>query len=114
MTWAQAVPLWITIGLALAAAVYLRRNGGGTALQELERANRVLERRVHELEQDNATLTGKVQTLTASRDVSIAIAPVLDALKLHEDRAAIRSDKTLDLLQLMADHLGRDPDAQAA
>lgn len=108
--------LLLIVGAALAAGAFLfaRRFGGGAALEQLERANRVLERRVHELEQDNATLTGRVQTLTASRDVSIAITPVLEALKLHEERAALRSDKTLGVLQLIADQLGRDPDAIAS
>lgn len=114
MHWETAVPLWITIVFAAAAAAYFRRHGGGTALAELERANRILERRVHELEQDNATLSGKVQTLTASRDVTIALTPVLTALELHETRAASRSEATLGVLQLIADQLGRDPDAAVA
>lgn len=106
--------LVIGAGLAAGAFAFARRYGGGAALEQLERSNRVLTARVHELETANTELSAKVATLTASRDVTLAIVPVLDALKFHEERAAVRSDKTLGVLQLIADQLGRDPDAAAA
>jgi hypothetical protein len=102
----------VTFAIALAGYLFVRRHGGGTALEELERANRVLERRVKDLELDNSRLTGEVATLNAQTNVSLAIAPVLAALKLHEDRASERTDRTLGLLALIADRLG--PEAAAA
>jgi hypothetical protein len=64
----------VTFAIALAGYLFVRRHGGGTALEELERANRVLERRVKDLELDNSRLTGEVATLNAQTNVSLAIA----------------------------------------
>lgn len=114
MSWAAALPLWVTIALAVAAAGYIRKRGGGTALESLERANRVLEKRVVELERANTQLLGEVAALTATRDVSVAIAPVLAALVEHEERAAGRGDRHAILLQMIADRLGADVNGEAA
>lgn len=112
MTWASAAPYWISAALALAAFLFVRRFGGGAALAELERANRVLTKAVADLRVDNDRLTAEVASLRASRDVSVAIMPVLDALRLHEERAAERSTATLNVLDLIAGRLG--PDTVAA
>lgn len=102
----------MTACVALAGWLFVRRHGGGAALAELERANRVLERRVGELEQQNTSQGAELVALRAKTDVTLAIAPVLEALKLHEERAAVRSEQTLTVLALIADRLG--PDKQAA
>lgn len=112
MTWAEAVPLWVTLAFAFLAVAYFRRHGGGRALEELERANGVLERRVNELEKEIGRLTAELAAANARTDVSLAITPVLEALKLHEDRASERTDRTLAVLGLIADRLG--PEAEAA
>lgn len=114
MPWAAAVQLWVAVALGIGGVLFVRRHGGSTALEELERANRVLERRVHELEQLNGELVGQVAALTATRDVSVAIAPVLEALTLHEERAGQRGETTAVLLQMIADRLGKDPEALAS
>lgn len=112
MTWAEAIPLWITIAIAVAAVLYFNRHGGGAALEELERANGILEGRVKDLEQQNEQQAAEIVALKTKTDISLAIMPVLDALKLHEERAAQRSERTLDVLGLIADRLG--PEQQAA
>lgn len=112
MTWAEALPLWITIAFALGAAVYFQRHGGGVAVEELERANGVLERRIHDLEEQNSGQAAEIAALKTKTDISLAVVPVLEALRQHDDRAAARNDKTLAVLGLIADRIG--PDQQAA
>ena len=112
MHWHDVGPTLVTLAIAMAGYLFVRRHGGGTALEELERANRVLERRVAELEHENGRQATELATLRGRTDVALAIAPVLEALKLHEERAAERSGRTLDVLGLIADRLG--PEAQAA
>lgn len=112
MHWHDVGPTLVTLAIAMAGYLFVRRHGGGTALEELERANRVLERRVGELEQENTRQAAEILTMRSRTDVALAIAPVLEALKLHEERAGARSERTLDVLDLIASRLG--PEAQAA
>lgn len=112
MHWHDVGPTVVTLALAFAGYLFVRRHGGGTALEELERANRVLERRVNELEQENARQATELLTLRGRTDVALAIVPVLEALKLHEERASERSSRTLDVLDLIAARLG--PEREAA
>jgi hypothetical protein len=112
MTWHSVGPLAVSLALALAGFLFVRRYGGGPAMAELERANRVLEKAVRDLKDDNTRLTAEVAALRARTDVGLAIAPVLEALKLHEERAATRSERTLTVLDLIAGKLG--PEVEAA
>lgn len=112
MPWVQHVPGWIAAALAVGLAFYVRRHGGGAALDELERANRVLERRVQELESENVRQARELSALRARTDVASALEPVLDALRLHEERASERANKTLDVLGMIAEKLG--PESEAA
>lgn len=111
MGWTAHAPEWVSIALVLGAVLFARRYGGGEALSTLERANTVLEKRVHELEKDNARLTGEVATLNTQTNVAIAIAPVLKALETHEVEAARRSSATLSVLELIAGRLGSEQEA---
>lgn len=111
MDWKNVGPALVTVALACAGFLFVRKYGGGSALAELERANRVLEKAVRDLQARNVELTAEVATLRARTDVATAIMPVLEALKLHEERAAVRSERTLDVLGMMAERLGRDAEA---
>lgn len=93
---------------------FVRKHGGGAALEELERANRVLERRVHELETSDAAKSMRIAELEAKTDVALAITPVLEALRVHETQAAARSTATLDVLHMIAAKLGPDAERAAA
>lgn len=99
---------WEIVALlaALAAILYVRRHGGSDALEALERSNRILTGRVHELERENHRQAGEIASLRAKTDVASAVAPVLDALRHHEERATERTDRTLAVLSLIADRLG--------
>ena len=109
---AGTAPLWITMALGLGGVMFVRRFGGGGALAELERANRVLEKRVHEQQSEIKSLTAELALLRSRTDVALAMAPVLKALELHEREAERRSRRTLAVLDLIAARLG--PEAEAA
>lgn len=106
MDWASAAPLWVTIALALGGFLFVRRFGGSEALAQLERANRILERRVHELEGENVRLSAEVARLSGETNVALALGPVLAALELHEMAAAKRAEATLNVLDLIAGKVG--------
>jgi hypothetical protein len=103
-----AIPLAAFAGLAWA----FMRGGGSTAIASLEAANRVLERRVHELEDSDERKTKRITELEARTDVALAIVPVLEALRTHEIEASRRAEASLAVLGLMAERLGPDPDYQ--
>lgn len=111
-SWTAHAAAWITAALALGAVLFARRYGGGAALEEMERANRILTHRVDELTADNRRLGDELTALKAKTDVTLALVPVIKALEMHEERAAERSTKTLTVLDLIAGRLG--PDAEAA
>lgn len=111
MDFGALVPEVLLAASAVGGFAFARRHGGGTALEELERANSVLERRVHELETSDAAKSMRIAELEAKTDVALAITPVLEALRMHELEAAKRSNATLLLLELIAARLGPEPAA---
>ena len=80
---------WITLAVLVYGLVVFRRGGGGTALHTLEAANRILEERVRELETQAHADAGKIAELTASRDWTVAIEPLVETVHMaarEEDR----------------------------
>lgn len=104
--------LFLVVTARVAWAVW--RGAGGTALDTLGRANRVLERRVLDLEKQGLHDQTMIAALVAKTDVSVAIAPLVVWSTAHEERAAQRHEATLAVLGLIADRLGPDREAQAA
>lgn len=90
---------------------FARRFGGSTALAEMERANRILERRVHELESANELQAKRITELEQRTDIALALSPVLLALQHHETAATQRAEATLGVLDLIARRLGPEPAA---
>lgn len=111
MTWSEVLPLWITLGMALAGFLYVRRYGGGAALDELQRANSILADRVHELERENVRLHADVARLQERTDVALAVQPVSRAIAEHERAAAARGEAMLRVLDMIARRMGADPEA---
>lgn len=98
----------IVAAVALGVYMFARKYGGGAALEQLERANNVLERRVAVLEDENARKDRRIAELEGKTDLTIALVPVLEQLKLHEAQATRRSDATLNVLHLIAGKLGAE------
>lgn len=112
-----SLPTWILVAIALAAAWRVSLSGGGSAVSELEKANKVLERALHDervkaqekydelgaqvrdLRIENAELRGKT-------DVALAINEWGTG---HERRAQERHEAALVVLDLIARRLGPDP-----
>lgn len=109
---ARDLPTWGILAVTLAAAYRLTRGGGGAAVAELDRSNRVLtealhaERQAHQATKDRMgaevrDLRVQVATLEAKTDVAAV-------MQGHEERAQERHVKTLQVLELIAARLGRD------
>lgn len=108
--WATNLPGWFTLGVVAAAAWSFRRGGGGTAISALEAANRVLEGRVHTLEEQGREKDKEIALLKGRTDVSLAMQPLLEVMTKHDLHAAERHDKTLLVLDLIAQRLGSETD----
>lgn len=106
MTFGIEAPYVVAAMLAIGTLWFLRRFGGGTALAELERANRILEKRLQEQAVEIQGLTSELALLRSRTDVALAMAPVLKALELHEREAERRSTRSLVVLDLIAARLG--------
>jgi hypothetical protein len=92
---------WVLVLVAVFVAFRVSRGGGGTALHELSEANRVLEKRLHELGAEVRDLRIENESLRSRTDFSAVIAS-------HETRAAARTAGILKVLDLIAERLGPD------
>lgn len=124
------LPGWLTLVALVGAAFWLpRRGGGGPAIASLEANNRVLEKRVHELEQQGKLDAQTIAELRGRTDVTLALAPIVEWSGRHEERAQQRFEGSerraderqtamLDLLGMIAGKLGPEtngnPERQAA
>lgn len=100
------VPAWLTLLGIACIGFFVWKGAGGTALRTLETANRVLERRVHELEQNAKTDATKIAELTGKTDMALAVKPFMEWAVQHEGRAQERHEKTLMVLDLIAARIG--------
>jgi hypothetical protein len=104
-----SLPAWLTVACLSAAAWVFWRGGGGTAITSLQAANRVLEKRVQDLEEQSRRDNATIAELRGRTDVTMALAPILEWTVQHETRAQERHSKTLIVLELIAEKLGPDP-----
>lgn len=110
-SWFGTLPGWLTVASVLIAAWLIYRGGGGTALDTLATANRILEGRVRELEKDQAALKAENGELRGRTDVTLALGPLVAWTTQHEQHAQERHVATLNVLQLVADRLGPETGA---
>jgi hypothetical protein len=102
------LPAWLTLGAVVGAAWVFSRGGGGTAIATLVEANRVLEKRVHEQDLKISDQDKVIAELRGRTDLSLSLKPIIDWTSLHDQRAQERHDKTLLVLDLIAERLGPD------
>lgn len=102
------LPGWLTVIAVAVAAWVFYRGGTGTAVGGLTDTNRELERQIKERDGKISALERINAELRAEKDVAVAILPVLETMKLHEQRAQERHDKTVVILDLIAQRLGPD------
>lgn len=104
------LPGWLPLILLVGAALVIpRRGGGGTAIQSLEAHVRVLEQQAKADAATIAELRARNGELRGRTDVTVAIEPVIEALKGHELRAQERHDGSLRVLDLIAKRIGPEP-----
>ena len=124
MSWAGSLPTWLLLGMGLIVSWRVTKGGGGAAVTELSEANKVLERRTHELGAEVRDLKVENERLKARTDFAQALAPILDGvvaaadraarreetiittLAQHEERAETRFQHTTNVLGLIAERLG--------
>lgn len=109
MTWADAAPLIAVVGASLFAATFLWRHGGGAALEQLERANGILVRRVAELEYETAAKSEENARLRERTDLAAAFAPVRTMLERQHSEAMAQFGAMTKLLGMVAARLGPEP-----
>lgn len=97
---------WATVVILLIVAWLTYRGGGGSALNVVETANRVLERRNHALEAQairDQTVIADLQTRT---DIVAAVQPLTEAFAAYQAQADRRAEVTHALLVEIRDRLG--------
>lgn len=106
------IATWLPMLLVALVAWRISRGGGGSAVQELSEANRVLEKRMHELGGQVRDLLVEKATLEQKTDYAAVMAEheklsrerherVLKVLEEHFSR-------TLAILELIAERMGPD------
>jgi len=98
----ESVSGWVTILVIIGAAWMFRRGGGGTAIVSLEIANRVLEKRVLQLEQQAKHDAALIAELKARTDLSVQLQPIVKWTGDHERHDQERFDHTLTILDRIA------------
>lgn len=108
---------WITLAVLVAGFVVFMRGGGGVALGHLRDANEVLTKTIAEQDKKLRFAERELSELRGRTDVTIAIAaalgPIIEWSGMHEQRAQERHEATLNVLDLIAQRLGPDPNGGA-
>lgn len=115
---------WLTLAILVIGGYYFRSAGGGTAIESLEVANRVLEKRVKDLEDQVASDAKTIAELRGRTDVAVALKPlfewqekhdaqVIAWSEAHEARAQERHDKTIEVLNQIVAKLAPTPKPRA-
>lgn len=101
---------WLTLALMVGGAFYFRLfAGGATAIESLEAANRVLEKRIKDLEDQVRADARTIIELRARTDIGIAMKPLLDWSEAHEARASERHGAMLVVLEQISTNLKPPP-----
>jgi hypothetical protein len=113
---------WLTFAAVAALVVMLFRGGIPGAVGEMRAANEVLTKRLHNLNDEKRDLEKQVAILEGRTDVAVALEPLARSIEAHDERMASwarehdrRADERhaaiLGVLELIAQRLGREPDA---
>lgn len=104
------LPGWLTLLSLVAVGFILWRGGAGTAVEGLQNTNRELERQIHALQAQNEAQAKEIAELRTKTDVTLALAPLLEWSTNHETRAQQRHEGTMNVLELIAERLGKETD----
>jgi hypothetical protein len=108
--WLGTLPGWLTLASIVALAFALRGGQIGPALGYVKEANKALERENVELKRQVAELTAQVGTLKARTDLAPLQTALVERMSGHEERAQARFERTVTILDLIAERLGPNGD----
>lgn len=103
---AGTLPAWLTLCALLTVGFVYLRGGSGTAVHGLQETNQELVRQLGELKTRVAVLESENASLIERTDMKLALAPILEEIKLESGRAEIRSQLMVTVLEMIAAHLG--------
>lgn len=111
--WIGTLPAWLTVCLVILGGFFFVKGAGGTALNTLQIANQVLEKRVHSLEDQGKEDAKLIAELKARTDVSVQIQPLVKWTGEHETRDQERFEKTIVVLDRISSNLDQISDKLA-
>lgn len=93
-----SLPTWLTLLTIVILGYYFVKGAGGTALNTLQTANEVLEKRVKALEAQAVEDKKTIAELRARSDLSIQLAPIVKWTGESDAREQERFDATAKVL----------------
>jgi hypothetical protein len=112
--WVGTLPGWLTLGTLLALGVLLRGGQLGPALGYLREANATLTDENRALHKKVVELEAEKVRLTARTDLAPMQTLMLEQARSNEERAQARFERTVTILDLIAERMGADPNGDAA
>lgn len=97
---------WLTLAVAAGIFLFIYRNGGGAALNEMKAANGILTARVHTLSAENIELRREIAELRGRTDVAAVISPLTIALQQHDSKMDKLGEGILSILDTIARNMG--------
>lgn len=106
-SWVGSAPGWVLVAMGLFVAWRVSRGGGGAALAELERANKILEDSLHRLHTEVTRLEAENAALRVSTNYETALSqglkPLTEWMHGHESRAQERHTESMSSLKRSTD-----------
>jgi len=94
-SWVGSVPTWFLLIVAIGAAWRLSRGGGGSAVQELSEANKVLTEALEKERLLGADRQRRIELLEHKTDVSMVLDPFIKWANEHEQADIDRHEITV-------------------
>lgn len=102
----QLDPFIIAIVGASVYYFFNKRGHTGDALDFVEKANDVLTKENRVLKEQCINKDAEIATLKASRDVTIAIKPVLEEIRVLRETQVHQQEQIMGILTLIANNIG--------
>lgn len=96
------LPGWLTLLALLGFGRAIVRGGGGQAVEILQTANGVLAKRIDVQDALIQTQAAQIAVLQGKTDVTLALRPIVEEMKRHEEHAAQRSEAIVAALERVA------------
>ena len=101
-TWTGSAPTWLLLVIAVGATWRVTKGGGGAAVEELSKANEILEKALNREREDGIDRQRRISALEAKTDVVLAVTPLMAD---HEKRAEERHKGVVEVLEAIRDSI---------